>query len=179
VSALLDTPRLLIRPFEPGDLPDYQRLNADPEVRRYLGGTLSADAARDEMEAIARWHLKSGLGMLPIIRKSDGAFLGTCGLSVLDWYPDDTEIGWRLLPEHWGQGYATEAASAWVGHAFTILRLMRLISVADVPNIRSHAVMRRLGMRLDHTATLTDGGDSFEAHIHVLDATDWHAQRKL
>jgi RimJ/RimL family protein N-acetyltransferase len=106
-------------------------------------------------------------------RRSDGAFLGTCGLSREPWYPDDLEVGWRLHPEVWGQGYATEAGHAWIGYAFDRLGAERVISVADVPNRRSRAVMERLGMRLDHQAWLTEGEDRFEAVVCVVTRADW------
>jgi RimJ/RimL family protein N-acetyltransferase len=177
VSAALETARLTLRPFAPDDLAVYERLNADPKVRRYLGGVLSADAARAEMEEIADFHARSGLGMIPVVRRSDGMFLGTCGLSRVPWYPDEIEIGWRLLPEFWGQGYATEAATAWRDHAFGRLDMPQLISVADVPNVRSHRVMQRLGMLWHHSAVLEEGGERFEAHIYAMTAEAWRAGR--
>ncbi len=173
----LETARLVLRPFAASDRDAYVALNADPEVRRYLGGVLTPAEAAAEMAEISAFFARRGLGMIPVTRKTDGAFLGTCGLSVLSWYPHDLELGWRLLPAHWGHGYATEAATAWRDHAFATLGVPRLISVADVPNRRSHAVMARLGMRLDHTATLSAGGERFEAHVYALDAAGWRAGR--
>ncbi len=174
----LETARLVLRPFTPADRDAYVALNADPLVRRYLGGVLTPAESEAEMAEITDFFGRRGLGMVPVMRKADGAFLGTCGLSYTPWYPD-LEIGWRLSPAHWGHGYATEAAQAWRDHAFGTLGVARLISVADAPNVASHRVMARLGMRLDHEALLEDGGETFAAHVYALEAADWAAARNL
>ena len=133
----------------------------------------------DEAAPGGRGHVKHGLLQLgrDLVRGGeDGAFLGIAGLNRLAWYPDDLEVGWRLLPAHWGQGYATEAGRAWLGHAFRRHGVGRVISVADVPNRRSRAVMERLGMRLDHVATLQDGEDRFDAAVHAITRAEWEQE---
>ncbi len=77
------------------------------------------------------------------------------------------------MSEHWGRGYATEAAHAWIEHAFKTLRAARVISVSDVPNQRSIAVMKRLGMKLNHTSELEIDGVRFEAVIYAIDAEEF------
>ena len=169
----LTTPRLLLRAYKTGDLPLYARLNAEPEVAEYLGGPIS----RAESDDIADWaqalHSAEGIGLLAVERRADHKFLGMCGLHHLDWYPDDIEIGWRLARQYWGHGYATEAANAWLTHAFTVLHLPRVISVTDRPNTRSIAVMQRLGMTVDHYATLEEDGQTFDAVVHAITKEQW------
>jgi RimJ/RimL family protein N-acetyltransferase len=171
----LTTARLTLRTFRADDLPLYAALNADPEVTRYLGGP----ASREYSDEIADWanenYATNGLGLLAIERSEDQRFLGMCGLHVHDWYPDDIEIGWRLAREHWGQGYVTEAALAWLGHGFSTRDLPRVISITDADNTRSIAVMQRVGMRLDHEAVLTDeeSGTQFDAVIYAVASEDW------
>jgi RimJ/RimL family protein N-acetyltransferase len=174
----LTTTRLLLRAFREDDLPVYAALNADPEVAQYLGGPISSA----ESDEIADWaqalHSAEGIGLLAVERRSDNVFLGMCGLHHLyEWYPDDIEVGWRLAREHWGHGYATEAAGAWLAHAFTVLDLPRVISVTDEPNTRSIAVMRRLGMTLDHRATLEEEGETFDAVVHAITRAQWQQHR--
>ena len=106
-------------------------------------------------------------------RTADGTFLGMCGVHVLHSYPDDLEAGWRLAREHWGQGYATEAASAWLRIAFEDQGADRVISVTDPPNRRSIAVMERLGMTYDHEADLDEHGDRFHAVVHSITRERW------
>lgn len=172
------TERLILRDYRAEDLAPYVALSADPEVMRYLGGTRSAEHCAAELQAISKQYADIGIGILAVERKSDGAFLGICGLSHEQWYPDDLQIGWRFFRENWGQGYATEAAVVWRDYAFE-RGASRLISISDVPNTRSHKVMQRLGMSLDHTATLEDDRETFEAHIFVLTRENWSALGKL
>ncbi len=176
-TVVLTTPRLLLRTFRRDDLPHYAALNADPEVVRYLGGE---PLSRQHSDEIAEWanevHEAEGIGLLAVERRADGTFLGMCGLHHQESYPDDVEVGWRLAYEHWGQGYATEAATAWLDHAFGPLGRPRVISITDPPNVRSLAVMRRLGMTFDHAAQITDEGIAFDAVIYSITADEWHAR---
>lgn len=169
------TERLVLRPFREEDLEPWAALNVDPEVLTYLGGPLSRDECDQIASAVNERYAADGYGFLAVERRSDGAFLGACGLTREQWYPEDLEIGWRLAREYWGHGYATEAAASWLEHGFTTLELPRIIAVTDSPNLRSIAVMRRLGMVFDHRAHLEDDGVPFEATIYSLTAEAWGA----
>lgn len=173
-EVLLTTPRLSLRSWRPDDLPTFAALNADPEVMRYLGTALTGEQADELANAIQERFAQRGFGMLPVERRTDGAFLGICGINYTPWYPDE-EIGWRFSREHWGHGYATESAAAWMTWAFSELGVPRLISVTDLPNLRSIAVMQRLGMTFDHEADLEEDGDHFRAVIHSITAEQWRA----
>jgi RimJ/RimL family protein N-acetyltransferase len=174
-TVVLRTPRLLLRTFRRDDLPSYAALNADPEVARYLGGPLT----RQDSDDIAAWaqecYAREGLGLLAVERREDGAFLGMCGLHHQESYPDDVEVAWRLAREHWGQGYATEAATGWLDHGFGALHLPRVISITERPNLRSLAVMRRLGMVFDHEAEIEDMGMVFQAVVYAITAEQWRS----
>jgi RimJ/RimL family protein N-acetyltransferase len=74
-------------------------------------------------------------------------------------------------------GYATEAATAWLDHAFGPLALPRVISITDPPNLRSLAVMRRLGMSFDREAEVEDNGVRFRAVIYAITAEQWRTAR--
>ncbi|NYE74821.1 RimJ/RimL family protein N-acetyltransferase [Microlunatus parietis] len=141
---------------------------------KYLGGSpLSREQSDLIMSGVNERYAADGTGFLAIERRVDGAFVGACGLQHTPWYPDDYEIGWRLAREHWGHGYATEAAASWLEHGFESMRLPRIISVTDTPNLRSIAVMRRLGMTLDHEAVLEEDGVPFEATVYAITRADW------
>lgn len=102
-EVLLTTPRLSLRSWRPNDLPTFAALNADPEVMRYLGTVLTGEQADELANAIQERFAQRGFGMLPVERRTDGAFLGICGVNYTPWYPDE-EIGWRFAREHWGRG---------------------------------------------------------------------------
>ena len=163
----------MLRTYQQSDLAPLVAMNADPDTMRYLGGPTPPARSLARAAEAQKAFAGGTLGFLPIERREDGAFLGLAGLGRLDWYPDDEEVGWRLLPEHRGRGYATEAGRAWLDHAFQTLDVARVISVADVPNVASQAVMRRLGMRLDHRATLREGDETFEAAVHAISRAEW------
>ena len=173
-TTLRTTPRLLLRTFRDDDLPVYAALNADPRVMEFLGGR---PMSREGSDAMARWaqrlHAREGLGLLAVERRADGAFLGMCGLHRLDWWPDDVEVAWRLAPEHWGNGYATEAATAWLDHGFGALGLPRIVSITDPPHARSIAVMHRLGMVFEGTGEGEEDGERFPVVVHGLTARGW------
>jgi RimJ/RimL family protein N-acetyltransferase len=166
-QVILTTPRLRLRNWHMDDLDTFAAINADPDVMRWLGGPRDRATTLGNMTGAAYDLATRGYGKIAVERRADGALLGMCGLSHEHWYPDDVEIGWRIAPVHQMQGYATEAALAWMAHAFGALALPRLISIADVPNRASIRVMEKIGMTLDHTATLTDGDETFDAVIYT------------
>lgn len=161
----LITERLILRPFRASDLQPYAAMNADPDVMRYLGGPISRAETECQMILANLTWSKSHLGKIAIAHRTDGAFLGMCGLSFEHWYPDDLELGWRLAPPYWRKGFATEAAFAWLDYSYATLKAHRIISITDVPNQRSIAVMERIGMIFDHAKTLDADGDIFDAVI--------------
>jgi RimJ/RimL family protein N-acetyltransferase len=176
-TVVLTTARLLLRTFRRDDLPLYAALNADAEVVRHLGGV---PLIREHSDSIAQWaqqlYAREGIGLLAVERREDGAFLGMCGLHHQSSYPDEVEVGWRLAHEHWGHGYATEAAAGWLDHAFGQLDLPRVISITERPNVRSLAVMRRLGMVFDHEAEVEDEGEVFQAVVYSITAERWRSR---
>lgn len=178
-DTVLATDRLVLRTFRPEDLVLYAKLNEDPAVVEFLGGHPFTRAMSDDMAHGANdSFVQRGFGKLAVERRVDGAFLGMCGLSIEPWFPNDLEIGWRLAREYWGFGYATEAATAWLNYAFEHLRAARVISVADVPNLRSIAVMRRIGLQFDHAPTLSDENGEFEAVVYSMDAALFRQNRQ-
>lgn len=174
-APILATERLILRSFRRADVPLYQAMCADPVVMEFLGGTWTADYTEGVMASSNR-NPATGGGMVGVERKADGLFLGAAGLGLGEqWYPGDMQLGWRLAPPHWGQGYACEAARAWMAHGFETLGRERLIAMADTPNLRSIAVMRRLGMQYDHEARLRDGDDEFNATIYAITRAQYAA----
>jgi RimJ/RimL family protein N-acetyltransferase len=146
---VLETPRLILRPFRGEDLDPYAALCADIEVMRYIGMGVAltrTDAWRSIAGMLGHWQLL-GYGMWAVERKSDGAFLGRAGFLDPPGYPG-FEIGWTFAREHWGQGYATEAARTALAYAFDVLDRDRVISLIRPGNERSMRVAEKLGERL-------------------------------
>jgi RimJ/RimL family protein N-acetyltransferase len=177
-EVVLTTDRLSLRTFRRDDLPHYAALNADPAVVEFLGGPLTREYSDEIAEwANERWELER-IGLLAVERRSDATFLGMCGVHHQESYPDDLEVGWRLAHDHWGQGYATEAARAWLDYAFGVLGAPRVISITDHPNVRSLAVMHRLGMTFDHEGQVEGDGVTFDAVIYSITANEWRRRTR-
>lgn len=171
---IIETDRLRLRGFRESDLPEFAALHTNLDVMQYLGGKPLDRTVTDGIAAGAqRSFAATGVGKIAVERRADGAFLGMAGLSVEEWYPDDLEVGWRLARQYWGQGYASEAGAAWVRHAFEVLQARRVISVTDVPNRRSIAVMKRIGLSFDHLAELSDPDGTFAAVVYSISAEAW------
>jgi ribosomal-protein-alanine N-acetyltransferase len=146
---MVGTDRLILRPLEAADLDAFARMFADPEVVRYVGDgtTATSDEAREWLARRIGQYAADGRGMLAVVRRSDGAVIGRCGLTrwTIDGVVED-EVGYLLDRAVWGFGYATEAARAMRDHAIETHRLTRLIALIDHGNEASVRVAVKLGM---------------------------------
>ncbi|MEV4340565.1 GNAT family N-acetyltransferase [Streptomyces sp. NPDC049590] len=156
--AELRTDRLTLRRWRDSDLEPWAAMNADPEVREHLGDLLT----REQCDAsVARFQAdfdRRGYGWWAVEARATGEFIGFAGLDeVDDGLPfTGVEIGWRLARPAWGQGYATEAALRVLAHGFEALGLCEILAVATATNLRSQAVMRRIGMTRDPAGDFDD-----------------------
>ena len=148
----LETDRLLLREWQPADREPFARINADPRVVEFLSRPLDRAGSDDMVDRIeARWRA-DGHGLWAVERRADGTFIGFVGLAAATFeaaFTPCVEIGWRLAHAAWGQGYATEAARAALRFGFDALGLDEIVSFTVPANVRSRAVMARLGMTRD------------------------------
>jgi RimJ/RimL family protein N-acetyltransferase len=146
---VITTARLILRPWAAEDLDAYAAVLADPAVADWLGGPLTREATAGLMARSNAVLAAHGYARLAMIRRADGRLLGHCGLmpagEELPPAPG-VEIGWALIREAWGQGYATEAARAVLADGLDRLRLSEILAFTTEGNARSQAVMRRVGM---------------------------------
>ena len=148
----LETERLLLRRWRPGDRTPFAVLNADPEVMRHFPAPLTrreSDTFADLIEALME---ADGWGLWALEVRATGDFVGFTGLARPRFeapFTPAVEIGWRLARPAWGRGYASEAARAAAAFAFEQVQLDEIVSMTVVANERSRAVMRRLGMHHD------------------------------
>lgn len=169
----IETPRLRLRPWEERDIARFARANADAEVRRYYFPDILTREETAAMIADCDRHLHThGFGFLAVERKADGAFVGGLGLSrASDEIPGGphVEIGWILDRRYWRQGYAFEAASACLDHAWSSLGLAEVIGYTSRINGPSRALMEKLGMRSDPAEDFDDAtvpeGNPLRPHV--------------
>jgi len=153
----IETERLLLREWRPTDLDAFAAMSADPEVMRYVGGVLGrAESWRQMALHAGHWALR-GYGNWAVERRADAVLLGRVGLWNPEGWPG-LEVGWTLARDAWGHGYATEAASAAIEWAWTVLDAPRLISVIDPENVASAGVAERAGLRRLREETLHNEG---------------------
>jgi RimJ/RimL family protein N-acetyltransferase len=142
----LETPRLLLRPTRREDFEPWAAFMADPESARFVGGVQPRSVAwRGFLTMVGAWHVQ-GFAMFSVIEKTSRRWIGRIG----PWQPEGwpgREIGWGVVRDRWGQGYATEAATATIDWAFAELGWTDVIHTIDVDNVSSQAVARKLGSR--------------------------------
>lgn len=147
-------------------------MNADVRVMEHYPAPLSRPQSDAFVATVDATWAQHGFGLWVIERRDDTAFLGYAGLwPVPESVPvrPRVEVGWRLAAEHWGRGYATEAARAALSFAFVDLGLDEVVSFTSTSNTRSIAVMQRLGMTrdpdgdFDHPAL--PGGHRLRPHL--------------
>ena len=168
--AEITTDRLILRGWREADLAPWAAMNADPEVRRYVGPLLTFEQA-------AAWALnyqddldRYGFGFWAVEIRASGEFIGFTGLNTMDeGMPfSGVELGWRLALPAWGHGYATEAGLAALRYGFGTMGLPEVIAVTMARNGRSQAVMRRIGMTTDPAEDFDDPDveeDSLRRHV--------------
>jgi RimJ/RimL family protein N-acetyltransferase len=171
--------RITLRPWRDDDLAPFAALNDDPEVMRHLSGRLSRDDS-DAMVARIREHFaQHGFGLWALDVPGLG-FAGFVGLSArvpfeltmpgIVAHPH--EIGWRLARAAWGQGYATEAATLVLRHAFSHLSLPQVVSFTVPANLATLRVMQRIGLTLRGEFDHPRFAEGHPLRRHVLYAAD-------
>jgi RimJ/RimL family protein N-acetyltransferase len=146
----LRTPRLLLRGWRAEDRAPFAEMNADPVVREHFPSLLSRTESDRFADRIEAEFFTRGFGLWAVEIPGVAPFAGFTGLSVPSFEASFTpcvEIGWRLAREHWGRGYATEAARAAIEFGFTEIGLDEVVSFTVPANTRSVRVMEKLGMK--------------------------------
>ncbi|GAA4625998.1 GNAT family N-acetyltransferase [Actinoallomurus vinaceus] len=146
--AELRTDRLTLRRWRASDLEPWAAMNADPEVREHLGDLLTREQSDASVALFQAEFDRRGYGWWAVEVQAPGEFIGFAGLDQVDAGMPFTgvEIGWRLARPAWGKGYATEAALTVLAYGFDTLELPEILAVTTTTNLRSQAVMRRIGM---------------------------------
>lgn len=140
---LLETERLLLRGLTLADLDEFLALHRDPEVVRFVRA-LDRAQAEERLQTNEREWAERGHGMLAILARDDGRFLGRVGLKYWPQF-GETEAGWLLRRDAWGHGYATEAALACLEWGFATLPVSYITAMIHPENARSTRVAERLG----------------------------------
>jgi RimJ/RimL family protein N-acetyltransferase len=181
------TERLILRGWNTNtDGEIFHRLNSDEQIMRFFPNRRSRAESDELLEKLVGLAKDDGYGWSAFCRRDTGQVIGWGGLGRV---PDDfpvgpaTEVGWRLIPEEWGKGLASEAGSACLDYAFETLGLSEVISFAVHDNHASTAVMKRIGMTarpsadFDHPRVPETKPDLIRHVVHAITRDEWQRAR--
>jgi RimJ/RimL family protein N-acetyltransferase len=170
----LRTGHLLLRRFQKEDLDRMAELFANPDFMPFSLGIFSPEQTVAFLEKILDWDRAGLPSQFAMIVESNGALIGYCGFfhQKVDEIAE-IEIGYRLDPDYWNRGLATEAAQAVRDHGFRDLKLPRLISLIHPDNIRSLRGAEKNGMVLEKE-TIFRG---FPTYVFAVTREQWSRSR--
>lgn len=167
-----ETQRLILRPWLEKDFDDFSRLNADPKVTELLTGPLTLEESTQMMERIGAHFTRHGFGLYAAELKETEQLIGFIGLAVPGFAAHFTpcvEISYRLFPQFWNQGLATEGAKKILEFGFIDLELPEIVSFTVPQNHASRRVMEKLGMsrkpQEDFEHPLLPNGHPLQRHV--------------
>jgi ribosomal-protein-alanine N-acetyltransferase len=147
----IETERLILRPFTLDDAEAMYAMGSHPDVIRYAGNVplASVDAARELLaNVVFKDYAERGYGRFAVELKSTGKVIGFSGVKFIADLKEN-ELGYRLMPEYWGMGLASESAIASIAFAKDTLGLQRLIGLVHSDNHASANVLRKVGFTLE------------------------------
>ena len=149
---MIETERLIFRPFTEEDLPKLVEQRSDPDVNRYLGGPArqNAEALATRLKFYMDCYDKFGFGSCAMLWKETGEMIGTAGIQPLE-DTGEIEVGYSIIKPYWGLGIGTEAAKGWMAYGFNTAGLERIVAIAVEENTASRRIMEKLGMRYEKT----------------------------
>lgn len=179
----IETGRLVLRDWREEDWDPFFAGTNTPEGMRWLGGVMDVDKQAWQRDRIERYQHELGHTFWVVERREDAAVLGMCGLKRANQAggpQGDFEVGWRLRRDVWGQGYAREAATASLDHAFAGLGAPHVLALTVPGNTASWGLMERLGMErredLDFASADFDA-DGGRIIAYAITRAAWEASR--
>lgn len=151
---MIETERLLLRTWSDHDRAPFAIMNADPDVREFFPTLLTRKESDASIDRFQESQMRDGFCFWAAELRETPGLIGFVGLQRMSFElprvsQPAVEIGWRLTPEVWGQGLATEGARAVLHFAFEKIYLAEVVAITVPQNLRSRGVMKKLGMRHD------------------------------
>lgn len=171
----IETPRLILRPPRLEDLDAWSEMMLDEPVARFIGGVMPRSVTwRHMLTMIGAWHA-CGFAMFSVIEKDTGRWVGRLG----PWQPEGwpgPEIGWAIVRDRWGRGYAVEGARATTDWAFARLHWTHVIHSIAPANVASQRVAQKLGSRNQGPGTLPAPFDETRVDLWGQTLDEWRRQ---
>jgi RimJ/RimL family protein N-acetyltransferase len=177
---VIETERLIMRTWRDDDVDPFHAINSDPEVMATLGPIMGRDEVAALIARITAIEIEHGYTFWALERRADSRLIGWCGAipGAVGPIAGKLEIGWRLARDSWGKGYVTEAARATLAWLFNTQSDEAVWAITSAGNVRSRAVMARLGMtyrsELDFAHPKLAAHDPLLSHVtYALTRADW------
>jgi [ribosomal protein S5]-alanine N-acetyltransferase len=165
---IFETERLFVRLYSMDDFDNFFRLNSDEEVMRYIRAVQTREQSKGFLKKIiAAYKQRPGTGRWGIFLRENKEFVGSFAVIPVE-QSDKLQLGYALLKENWGKGYASESVKAGIQYAFDKLRLTEIAAITFPENISSQKVLLKNGFAFDKTFT---EGDKL-LNLYMLYRTD-------
>ncbi|MGC1205301.1 MAG: GNAT family N-acetyltransferase [Flavobacteriaceae bacterium] len=149
----IETERLILRELRPSDLNGMFELDSDPEVHKHLGNkpVKTIEESRKILDNIINQYKELGIGRWATIKKSSDKFIGWSGIRLnteynMNGFTKYYDVGYRLIKQFWGNGYATESGKAAIKYAFNSMKLPELYAITEIENEASHNTLLKMGL---------------------------------
>ena len=179
MNIIFETPRLIVREVRPADVGDMYALHSDPEVHTYLGNKTIATQpdAMGLIDFLMQQYADHGVGRWAMVHKTTGDFIGWTGLewvtAMTNGHQNFYDLGYRLRPQFWGQGFATESAIASLDYAFLKIGADEVFAMADCRNVGSNKILQKVGLHRVETFDY----EGVPHHWYRVEKSD-HASRR-
>jgi RimJ/RimL family protein N-acetyltransferase len=186
-DTVIRTERIALRRWREEDREPFARLNADPRAMEFQPSVLSREQSDRFVDYIETQFLENGFTLYATELQQQQRFIGFIGIHLPRFeaaFTPCVEIGWRLAPDVWGQGLATEGGLAVVRHSFEVLDLDELVSFTARINTKSQRVMQKIGMSRDPAEDFDHPklpvGHPLRHHVlYRLRKSDWKRNLKI
>jgi ribosomal-protein-alanine N-acetyltransferase len=170
---ILETARLILRPFKGEDIGRLAELMANRDFMRFSLGPYTREQTQTVLQKFLSWNQAGLPSQFAVIFRGDNQLIGYCGFLHHPELPEEIEIGYRLDPAYWNRGLITEAARTVRDYAFVDLKLPRVISLIHPQNIPSRRVAEKIGMTQEKEITFR----GFPTIVFALSQQQWLAER--
>lgn len=157
---MLESKRLLIRPYEDPDFSFMYAMNRDPEVMKYIREPVTEEApVRERIEQMKSYRIRfPKLGTFVVALQSSGVLVGNAVIRHAEYHPErEIEIGYLVAKEFWGQGLATELVARVCDYVFQELKVQEVFAFTEEGNSASNRVLEKNGFQIVGRELIYDG----------------------